>query len=87
MKILIYLGCISENAILCNLMLPYQVYPNFYNRNNGIICDLVSDNYKLLAKFHSSTLRIMDTMQGERRYHGTNVAFVNYCSNTFWKSS
>ena len=66
MKILIYIGYIGENAvlveffvILADIPLSFTAGLKCYEKK---ICDLpiLPDNHKLLAKFHSGTLRITD---------------------------
>ena len=63
MKILIYLGCISENAIFMQFYVILPDIPSFIEP--ALIGDLpkASNNDKMLAKFHFGTLGIMDTMR------------------------
>ena len=59
MKILIYMECMGENAIFVQFYVILLEYHDLHNRKNWSTSR--SNNRKLPAKFHSRTLRIMDT--------------------------
>ena len=69
MKILIYMGCISENTIFtqfCVILpdVPTYIHPALnVSRNIWPFSGTVSNNQELLAKFHFGTLQIKDIMR------------------------
>ena len=68
MKILIQKGCVTENAIFMQFYVIIPDTPSFIQlavtvTRNNFDLPVVSNSHKLLAEFHSGTLRIMDTMR------------------------